>query len=56
MQTEEIYYQYVWRVAEEWYDKTGDWPQIEAALEGLHSTDIEREKAIALLIGLRAGE
>jgi hypothetical protein len=56
MQTEEIFYRYISTVVYEWYYKTADWPQIEAALEGLQSTDIAQEKALALLIGLRAGE
>jgi hypothetical protein len=56
MQTEDIFYRYVQMVVEDWDDRKEDWPQIEAALDDLRSTDIEREKALALLIGLRAGE
>jgi hypothetical protein len=56
MQAEQIFYRYVLTVAEEWDDKTADWPYIEEALDGLPTRDIDREKALALLIGLRAGE
>jgi hypothetical protein len=56
MQAEQSFYRYVQTVAEEWDDKTADWPYIEEALDGLPTRDIDREKALALLIGLRAGE
>jgi hypothetical protein len=56
METRDIFRDYVWLVAEEWSDRKYDWPRIEAALEGPRSRDIEREKVLALLIGLRAGE
>jgi hypothetical protein len=57
MQSEHIFYHYVGIVADEWADGTYDWPQIGAAIEALHPTDIEqRAKALTLVIGLRAGE